>query len=80
MFGFYANPFVKIMGVGRILELVSLYFAFKELKLDKLTLEVFSDNKQVVNLHKKFGFEIVREKIENSKKVFCMEKQSKDMK
>jgi RimJ/RimL family protein N-acetyltransferase len=41
--------------------------------LSKLTLEVFSDNKQVVNLHKKFGFEIVSEKNKNGKKVFCME-------
>ena len=73
IFGFYANPFEQILGAGRILELTSLHFIFKELNLSKLTLEVFSDNKQVVNLHKKFGFEIVSEKNKNEKKVFCME-------
>ena len=73
VFGFYANPFEKILGAGRILELTSLHFIFRELNLSKLTLEVFSDNKQVVNLHKKFGFEIVSEKNKNEKKVFCME-------
>jgi UDP-4-amino-4,6-dideoxy-N-acetyl-beta-L-altrosamine N-acetyltransferase len=73
VFGFYANPFEKILGAGRILELTSLHFIFRELNLSKLTLEVFSDNKQVVNLHKKFGFEIVSEKNKNGKKVFCME-------
>ncbi len=73
IFGFYANPFEQILGAGRILELTSLHFIFRELNLSKLTLEVFSDNKQVVNLHKKFGFEIVSEKNKNEKKVFCME-------
>jgi len=73
IFGFYANPFEQILGAGRILELTSLHFIFRELNLSKLTLEVFSDNKQVVNLHKKFGFEIVSEKNKNGKKVFCME-------
>jgi len=74
IFGFYANPFEQILGAGRILELASLHFIFRELNLNKLTLEVFSDNKQVVNLHKKFGFKIVGERDKNSKKVFCMEK------
>jgi UDP-2,4-diacetamido-2,4,6-trideoxy-beta-L-altropyranose hydrolase/UDP-4-amino-4,6-dideoxy-N-acetyl-beta-L-altrosamine N-acetyltransferase len=73
IFGFYANPFEQILGAGRILELTSLHFIFRELNLCKLTLEVFSDNKQVVNLHKKFGFEIVCEKNKNGKKVLCME-------
>jgi UDP-2,4-diacetamido-2,4,6-trideoxy-beta-L-altropyranose hydrolase/UDP-4-amino-4,6-dideoxy-N-acetyl-beta-L-altrosamine N-acetyltransferase len=73
IFGFYANPFEQILGVGRMLELTSLHFIFRELNLSKLTLEVFSDNVQVVNLHKKFGFGIVSEKNKNGKKVFCME-------
>ena len=73
IFGFYANPFEQILGAGRMLELTSLHFIFRELNLSKITLEVFSDNKQVVNLHKKFGFEIVSEKNKNGKKVFCME-------
>jgi UDP-4-amino-4,6-dideoxy-N-acetyl-beta-L-altrosamine N-acetyltransferase len=73
IFGFYANPFEQILGAGRMLELTSLHFIFRELNLSKITLEVFSDNKQVVNLHKKFGFEIVSEKNKNGKKVLCME-------
>jgi len=80
IFGFYANPFEPILGAGRILELVSLHFIFTELNLKKLTLEVLSNNKQVLNLHKKFGFKIVREKNKNGIKVFCMEKKSTDWK
>jgi len=74
VFGFYANPFEKILGAGRILELISLHFIFKELNLNKLTLEVFSNNKQVVNLHKKFGFNLIDIKKVNGQNVMCMEK------
>ena len=69
----YANPFEKIVGVGRILEEVCLKYAFEILSLDKIKLEVFQDNSVVINLHKKYNFKRVGVKNINNKKVICME-------
>ncbi|MCV3487651.1 UDP-4-amino-4,6-dideoxy-N-acetyl-beta-L-altrosamine N-acetyltransferase [Campylobacter lari] len=55
-FGFYANPFSKISGLGRILEHISLYYTFKIKKYQNLELEIFNHNIQVINLHKIFKF------------------------
>ncbi len=72
-FGLYANPNVKIAGIGRILEAVSIDYAFDILKINTLKLEVFFDNKQVINLHKKYKFKVTNEKFVNNRKVVCME-------
>jgi len=72
-FGLYANPMTKLLGVGRILEDISIDFAFNTLKVEKLKLEVFEDNIQVRNLHKKYKFKESGEKVINDKKVICME-------
>ena len=72
-FGLYANPTIKILGVGRILEELSIDFAFNSLNARKLKLEVFEDNIQVINLHRKYNFKKSGEKFVNNKKVICME-------
>lgn len=72
-YGIYSNPNSKILGVGRVLNEVSINFAFNVLKVSKLKLEVFKDNIQVINLHKKYKFKEISEKFVNSKKVICME-------
>jgi len=72
-FGLYANPDTKIPGAGRILEKVCIAYAFDTLKVKKLKLEVFADNIQVINLHKKFNFKEVARKVVNKKEVICME-------
>ena len=72
-FGLYANPFEKIAGVGRVLEEICIKYAFEFLKLTKLKLEVFEDNKKARNLYKKYMFQEVGEKMINDKKVICME-------
>ena len=69
-FGFFGNP--DISGMGRTLEQVSLFYAFYVLRVQELCLEVFSHNKQVINLHKKFGFQIVGEKSVKDAKVLLM--------
>jgi len=74
-FGLYANPFEKIAGVGRVLEEICIKYAFEFLKLAKLKLEVFEGNKQVRNLHRKYDFQEIREKMINDKKVICMERE-----
>ena len=72
-YGIYSNPNSKIMGVGRILNEISIDFAFNSLKAHKLKLEVFEDNIQVRNLHKKYKFRQTSQKYVNNKKVICME-------
>ena len=72
-YGIYSNPNSKIMGVGRILNEISIDFAFNSLKAHKLKLEVFADNIQVRNLHKKYKFRETSQKYVNNKKVICME-------
>lgn len=53
-FGFYVNP--NIAGLGRVMEQISLFYAFCVMNSKKLILEVFCENSKVINLHKKFGF------------------------
>lgn len=72
-FGFYANPFVNLLGIGRILEEVSIFYSFNYLGLSKLLLEVFEDNSKVINLHKKYGFKISNTIQVQGRNVFCME-------
>jgi UDP-4-amino-4,6-dideoxy-N-acetyl-beta-L-altrosamine N-acetyltransferase len=72
-FGLYSNPFIKLAGVGRVLEEICIKYAFDILKLNKLKLEVFEENKQVRNLHKKYKFYESDKKIVNEKQVMCME-------
>ncbi|MCC8278457.1 GNAT family N-acetyltransferase [Campylobacter bilis] len=55
-FGFYANPFCQLYGIGRILENIAIYYSFYIKKCAILYLEAFKENWQILNLHKKFGF------------------------
>jgi len=77
-FGLYANASTQIPGVGRVLENICIDYAFNILKIKTLKLEVFSDNIQVRNLHKKFHFQETQKKIVNNKEVICMELKNED--
>jgi len=72
-FGLYSNPFLKMAGIGRVLEEISIDYVFKILKISVIKLEVFSDNIQVINLHKKYKFKETKRKIISDKEVVCME-------
>ena len=72
-FGLYANPFDKMKGVGQVLEEVCIKYVFDLLRLNKLKLEVFSDNLRAINLYEKYNFKEVGVKSINDKKVICME-------
>jgi UDP-4-amino-4,6-dideoxy-N-acetyl-beta-L-altrosamine N-acetyltransferase len=72
-FGLHANPFEKIAGTGRVLEEVCLKYILDLLNLNKIKLEVFSDNVRALNLYKKYNFKRVGEKSINNKQVICME-------
>ncbi|WP_416861252.1 UDP-4-amino-4,6-dideoxy-N-acetyl-beta-L-altrosamine N-acetyltransferase, partial [Helicobacter ganmani] len=71
-FGFFANPCLNVSGIGRVLEQISLFYVFKILGAERLYLEVFKSNKQVINLHRKFGFQENGEKRINGKEVLEM--------
>lgn len=71
-FGFFANPCLNVSGIGRVLEQISLFYVFEILGAEQLHLEVFKSNKQVINLHKKFGFQENGEKQVNGKEVLEM--------
>lgn len=77
-FGLYANPFNNISGIGRLLEEICIEYVFKNMQFQKLKLEVFSENMQVRNLHKKYKFHEKSTKIINNKKVICMELKNED--
>jgi UDP-4-amino-4,6-dideoxy-N-acetyl-beta-L-altrosamine N-acetyltransferase len=52
--GIHKNP--KKEKVGKKLLEIAINYAFKELKVKKITLFVFEDNQKAINLYKKFGF------------------------
>ena len=72
--GIYTNPYSKLKGLGSVLEAAANYFAFEELRVDKLRLEVFSNNKRAINFYNTSGYKAIETKIVNGKEIFCMEK------
>ena len=53
---FYISSYNKFVGIGLCLELKSLDFIFNEFEINELQCLVLLENKQVFNLHKRFGF------------------------
>jgi UDP-4-amino-4,6-dideoxy-N-acetyl-beta-L-altrosamine N-acetyltransferase len=72
-FGLYANPFKKTPGAGRMLQQVCLKYILDLLNLNKVKLEVFSDNLRALKLYKEYNFKETRVKNINDKEVICME-------
>ena len=72
-FGLYANPFEKIAGIGQILGDVCLKYILDLLNLNKIKLEVFSDNVRALSLYKKYNFKGVGVKSVNDRQAVCME-------
>lgn len=52
---FYSGDTAK-RGIGPLMEIAALNYAFNELKLKKLSCEVLEFNQSVIKLHKKHGF------------------------
>jgi UDP-2,4-diacetamido-2,4,6-trideoxy-beta-L-altropyranose hydrolase/UDP-4-amino-4,6-dideoxy-N-acetyl-beta-L-altrosamine N-acetyltransferase len=73
-FGIYTNPFLQLKSAGRILEAIVSQYAFFELNVNKIKLEVFSNNKRAINFYNKCGFEFINAKKVNYKNIMCMEK------
>ena len=72
-FGLYANPFERMAGTGQTLGEVCLKYILDLLNLNKIKLEVFSDNVRALNLYKKYNFKDTGMKSVNDRKVVCME-------
>jgi len=69
----YANPFEKISGIGQTLGEVCLKYILDLLNLNKIKLEVFSDNVRALKLYKKYNFKGMGEKSVNDRQVICMQ-------
>lgn len=54
--GFFLNPAMSISGVGAVVEYLIHEYAFNDLKLKKLNIEVLENNPSVLKMHKKFGY------------------------
>ena len=48
-------------------------YGFSKLNLNKIILEVYKDNIKAMNLYKKIGFKIIKEKNLNNREIVLME-------
>ena len=55
-FGIYTNPFSDQTGSGRLLEEVASTYAFEQLKVKEINLQVYEDNKRAIDFYFKSGF------------------------
>lgn len=53
---YLGEPALHGSGIGAKVELAVLEYVFEELKLNKLSCEVFISNEKVITMHEKFGF------------------------
>jgi UDP-4-amino-4,6-dideoxy-N-acetyl-beta-L-altrosamine N-acetyltransferase len=74
-FGIYANPLSQLKGLGKVLEEAGCEYAFKELGVVKINLEVLESNKKAIDFYTRCGYEFVNKTIINDQNVICMKKQ-----
>jgi UDP-4-amino-4,6-dideoxy-N-acetyl-beta-L-altrosamine N-acetyltransferase len=72
--GIYTNPFFQIKDAGRLLESAASQYAFIEIGVKKIKLEVYSDNERAVNFYKKCDFNLINTKKANHQNIMYMEK------
>ena len=73
-FGIYINPFIKTKGLGILLESAASEYAFNELDVEKINLEVLEHNKKAINFYKRCGFNFTNSTIIEDQTIICMEK------
>jgi UDP-4-amino-4,6-dideoxy-N-acetyl-beta-L-altrosamine N-acetyltransferase len=54
---FYTSP-EAVKGLGSVLEIAALTYAFEHLQMEKLHCEVLEPNERVIRMHQRFGFKI----------------------
>jgi UDP-4-amino-4,6-dideoxy-N-acetyl-beta-L-altrosamine N-acetyltransferase len=72
--GIFTNPFLQLKGSGRLLESAASQYAFAELGVRKIKLEVFLGNERAIRFYNKCGFEFIGTKKTNHQNIMCMEK------
>ena len=75
-FGIFTNPFSEVKELGRLLESVAYEYAVQYLNVDKIKLEVFESNDRAINFYNKCGFEYIKSKQVNNRKIVSMEKRT----
>lgn len=73
LLGLYADPNSQLRGIGKLLMNQIIRYAFDELYVSVLRLEVFAENERAIKLYQNLGFNPSGEKIVNQKHVLCME-------
>ena len=56
-FGIYANPDCKLLGIGTKFDTLAIKLAFEYAGFHSLHLEVIEDNRAVIDLHERMGFD-----------------------
>jgi UDP-2,4-diacetamido-2,4,6-trideoxy-beta-L-altropyranose hydrolase/UDP-4-amino-4,6-dideoxy-N-acetyl-beta-L-altrosamine N-acetyltransferase len=74
--GIYTNPFLKFKGFGRLLESAASHYAFTELGVRKIRLEVLSNNKRAINFYNKCGFKLTHTKSNDCNNILHMQKEA----
>lgn len=72
--GIYTNPFLQLKGAGSLLESTASQYAFIELNVKKIKLEVYSDNDRAIRFYNKCGFKLINTKKANHQNIMHMEK------
>ena len=73
-FGLFVNPYIKFRGAGKLLSSASSYYASKELNVNKLNLQVLSNNERAINFYKNCGFKLFKKKTMGFLNIEYMEK------
>ena len=74
--GLYVNPFEHLKGAGKMLEAIAIHYAFIEWGVNKIKLEVLTNNERAINFYKKCGFKLIDARKNNNKKILYMEKEA----
>jgi len=74
--GIYTNPFLKFKGFGRLLESAASHYAFTELGVRKIRLQVLSNNKRAINFYNKCGFKLTHTKSNDCNNILHMQKEA----
>jgi UDP-2,4-diacetamido-2,4,6-trideoxy-beta-L-altropyranose hydrolase/UDP-4-amino-4,6-dideoxy-N-acetyl-beta-L-altrosamine N-acetyltransferase len=72
--GIYTNPFLQLKDSGKLLESAASQYAFIELDVEKIKLEVLPGNEKAIRFYNKCGFKFVNTKKINHQNIMCMEK------
>jgi UDP-4-amino-4,6-dideoxy-N-acetyl-beta-L-altrosamine N-acetyltransferase len=75
-FGIYGNP--SVYGVGKILMVTLIDYAFTALRVSKLIANVFSDNEKAKHLYATFDFKETSHTLYRNREIITMELQHDD--